>query len=292
VRTLIIATGPRGGGYEPLGEALARTFTDQIPGLQARAQVTAGGVFNVDAVQDRGADLAFTQGDTAYSALRHGTRRDPRPHLSLRALAVLYTSALQIVARRDGDIRSVRGLKGRRVGMGPTGSGTEVAARVVLQAHGLAASDCQAVFVPFDEASALMEEGRLDADFVMASHPAAAVTEADRAVGVRLLSVEPGAVPWIRERFPFYRPATIPGATYRGQAEEVQTLGVDNILVCRADMDAELARRLTEALLQALPELSRRYPSARGIDPERAPAAPIPLHPGAARFYREQELLR
>jgi len=72
----------------------------------------------------------------------------------------------------------------------------------------------------------------------------------------------------------------------------VRTLGVDNVLACRSDLDDEVARRVTQLLLESLRELAAAHPSAGTIDPEQAPAAPIPLHPGAKRFYRARELFR
>jgi hypothetical protein len=275
-----------------LGQALARILSARVGGVHARAQATPGSVFNVDAVESGLADIAFAQGDAAYSAFRQGTPHSQRPHAMLRAVAVLYTNVMQIVVRRGDSIRGVPDLKGRRVGMGPTGSNTELTARIVLEANGLAVSDLRAESLGFDEASSHLAEDTLDADFVMASFPAAAIASANEKVGVRLLPVEDAPVRWIRERYPFYRPTVIPRETYRGQAVDVRTVGVDNVLVCRASLPEDLVQRITGVLLGSLAELAQVHGAARGIDPEQAPAAVIPLHPGAARFSRERELLR
>jgi hypothetical protein len=167
-----------------------------------------------------------------------------------------------------------------------------VAARVVLEAHELSVSAVRGESFDFEQASERLAAGELEAAFVMASYPVRALETANDAAGIRLLSLRPEAMTWIRERYPFYRPARIPAGTYPGQDRDVRTLGVDNVLVCRDDLPEDLARGLTQALLDSLPELAEVHAAARDIDPEQSPAAPLPLHPGAARFYRERELFR
>ena len=96
----------------------------------------------------------------------------------------------------------------------------------------------------------------------------------------------------IRADYPFLKPAIIPRGTYTGQTGDIATVGVDNVLVCREDLPEEIVYRLTKAFFAALPELSRVHAAAMLIDPDQAPATPIPLHPGAARYYREREILQ
>lgn len=99
------------------------------------------------------------------------------------------------------------------------------------------------------------------------------------------------AVERARENHPFFLPLTIPPRTYSSQQTPIETVGVDNVLLCRADLDEELVYRLTKAFFEALPDLAATHPSAGLIDADLAPATAIPLHAGAARYYRERELL-
>jgi TRAP transporter TAXI family solute receptor len=96
----------------------------------------------------------------------------------------------------------------------------------------------------------------------------------------------------MRGPYPFLQPLVVPRGTYPGQDEAIDTVGVSSLLVCRRDVDEQFAYRLTRELFEALPEFSRTHPTARLIDPGQAPATPIPLHPGAARYYREREILQ
>lgn len=199
-RTLVIATGTTPGVYYPLGDALARIYSARIPGVQAVAHASSGSAFNVDAVQGKKADIAFTQGDVAYSAFTQGSSADPRPHADVRAIAVLYTNAAQIVVRRDSPIRSVRELRGRRVGVGPPGSNTELTSRNVMDALGFEPADFDAQSLGFDEAARRMAAGQLDASFMMLSYPVPSVQEVSQGVGIRFLTIDREVVGRLRER--------------------------------------------------------------------------------------------
>jgi uncharacterized protein len=204
---------------------------------------------------------------------------------------VLYVNTVQIVARRDGAIRTVPDLSGRRVGVGAPGSGTEVAARIIIEGHGLQYGDVRPDFLSFSEVAAQLQDRTLEAGFIMASYPVSAITDAAMTVGVRLIPVDRAAIDRIVPAYPFFRPVLIPANTYRDQMEEIETLGVDNLLVCREDLPETLVYELTRVFFASLPDLAGAHAAARLIDPAQAAPTPIPLHPGAERYYREQRLL-
>jgi hypothetical protein len=289
---LTILTGGTGGSFYPLGEALAGIYSQKIPSIRMTAQSTVASVFNVQAIQQAKADIAFTQGDVAYFAYRRGTEADPRPHTRLRGIAVLWVNTVQLVVPRTSAIRNVRDLRDKRVSVGSPASGTQIVARLVIEGHGMKYSEMKSEALSFAEAVERIETRSLDAGFVVASYPVSAVSDMNAAVGVRLIAVEPQVVDRIRSDYPFMKPMLIPAGTYRGQDGDVSTLGVDNILVCREDLPEELVYQLTKVLFEALGSLATSDPAARLIDPEQGPTTPIPLHPGAARFYREREILR
>ncbi|MDP1571257.1 MAG: TAXI family TRAP transporter solute-binding subunit [Vicinamibacterales bacterium] len=288
---LTIATAGTGGVYYPLGGALAQIYSAALPGVNASAQSTVGSVFNVQAVQQGRADVAFTMGDIAWFAYEQGTDSDPTPHRKLRTLAVLYQNTVQIVARRDGPLHTIADLRGQRVGVGAPGSGTEVSARVVIEAHGLSYADVRPDYLSFAEVAAQMQDRTLDAGVVTASFPVSAITDASMTVGVRLLPVSDEALARIRAQYPFFTRVTIPAGTYRGQDEDVPTVAVENLLVVSEDLDEQLAYDLTRLLFESLEELGRTHVAAKEIDVADAATAPIPLHPGAERYYRERGVL-
>jgi hypothetical protein len=289
---IVIATGGSGGAYYPLGVALARVYSERIPGVRATAVSTVASVFNVEAVQNGRADVGFSHGDVAYVAYRRGTRDDQRPHTSLRAIAVLYVNAVHVVAARGSGIRRLTDMKGHRVGVGSQASGTEVAARIIIEGHGLKYSDVTPEFLSFSEVAGRMQAHVLDAGFIVSGYPVAALETPAVAGAVHLVPLERVAIDRIRSQYPFFRPILIPKGTYLDQATDVSTIGVDNLLVCRQDLSEELVYQMTRTLFESLAELAQANAAARAIDVEIAPATPIPLHPGAARYYRERELIR
>jgi len=289
-RTFItIATGGTGGTYYPLGGALAQIWTTAVPGVNASAQATVASVFNVQAVEQGKADVAFVQGDVAYFAYTRGTEAVATPHTRLRAMAVLYTNTVQVLARRDSDIHRIEDFRGRRIGVGAPGSGTEVAAKIIIEAHGLSYDDVRVDFLSFSEVSAQMQDRTLDGGFISASYPVAAITDVNTSVGVRLIALDADAVAQVSAQYPFLKPAVVPRDVYDGQEQDVRTIGVDNLLICREDMDEDLVYQLTKALFDALPQLERVHVAASQIDPDQGADAPIPLHPGAARYYRDRQ---
>jgi TRAP transporter TAXI family solute receptor len=110
--------------------------------------------------------------------------------------------------------------------------------------------------------------------------------------GARLIPLDGPAIDRLRREYAFIRPVSIPAGTYEGQADVLHTVGVDLVLICRSDLDEQLVYELTKAHLNALPRVWAHGATLPRLDLEKAPATPIPLHEGAARYYREWELFR
>ena len=288
-RVLRLTTGSPGAGFHPLGEALARTYRNAFPQLTLQVIESPGSVRNVEAIQNGEADLGFAFADVAYVAFVG--RLNDQPFARLRGIAVLQLNPLHVVVRVQSPIRDVSGLRGKRVGVGPPGSGTALTAELMLHAFGIDPESVHAEYLQFNEASTQLIDGRLDAIFVNASYPSESVTMATRK-GARLLAIEGAAVDRLRHDYPFLRLTAIPAGTYPGHPQPVHTIGVDNLLVCRSDLDEDLVYELTKSFFGGLPALASEQTSLRLMDFSQGPATPIPLHDGAARYYRERELFR
>ena len=162
---------------------------------------------------------------------------------------------------------------------------------LVLQAFDVPLSSVHIERLAFDEAARQIIAGTLDGMFDDAIYPTEAVTMAMNA-GSRLLPVAGPPIDRLRLDYPFFRTAAIPRDSYRGMTEVVHTIGVDSLLVCSRDLDESLVYDLTKHFFEALPSLSSSLDALRFIDLDESPATPIPLHEGAARYYRERELLQ
>ena len=290
--TLTIATGSTSGVYCPLGTSLARIYSARVPGVRAIAAQTGASLANVDALEAGTADIAFALGDTAYIAYTEGTRLNPAHHRRLRSIAVLYANALHFVVAPDSRIRSLRDLKGARLAVGVatvTGGRSRIIDHL-LRAHGVEPDSVDQRTATFGDITSGLRDKTLDVGVISAGFPVPTIEAAAQA-GLRFLHVDPVALERVREDYPFFLPVTIPKGTYSGQSVPIETVGVDNVLLCREDLDDELVYRLTKAFFEALPDLAATHPSAGLIDADLAPATAIPLHGGAARYYRERELL-
>lgn len=294
--SLRIATGSADGIYYALGTELARAYARRIAGISPTALASAASGYNVQAIESDQVDLAFALGDVAYLAYTRGTVDLPRPHRGVRAIAVLYVNAFHILARPDGAVTSVADLRGRRVAVGRSvaagRSDRALSLDAVAEANGIGPNDMDFEWQTFSEVVTRLGDGRIAAGLLSSGYPVQAVTLAASTFGARLLPIDRAAAERVRSRHPFFKLTTIPGGTYPGQPEDVHTLGVDNLLLCRDDMSDDLVYRLTREFFEALPEIGRTIVAARLVDVDRAATTPIPLHPGAARYYRERELLR
>jgi uncharacterized protein len=288
--TVRITTGLPGMTFRPLGEALVAAYAKVLPDVQFRVVETEGSVTNVQHLQAGEAELGLALADVAYMAYSGRGSEFPMPARDLRGVAVLHPSAIHVLVPSHSKVRSIAELRGR-VGVGPTGSGTAVTSALLLAAFGVSPSRVQNQSIPFIDASDALTDGRLDASFVVAADPVPAVRRATES-GARLVNVAGPTVQRLRTEYPFFRPGVIPGGTYPGETQPVQTMLVDVLLLSRAGVDDALMRRLTSALFGALPALAASNDFLRLMDPNRAPATPIPLHRGAALYYRERELSR
>jgi TRAP transporter TAXI family solute receptor len=283
-----LGTGTLGGGFYGFGQAIAAIIAKTHPDFQIDVQVTGGAVANVEAINRGDLDTAFTFADVAYLASVGDLTPSHPPLDQVRAIGVVQVTPVQLVAAKDAPIRTVADLRGLRVAVGPEGSGTALTARLLLQAFGLTPSMVRTESLEFQEAGSRLMNGHLDAMFDNATY-ADSIARALTA-GARLIPIEGPPVERLRREYPFLRSMNFPKETYPATGT-FRTLGVDSLLICRMDLDERVVYALTTAIFEALGELAQtgRWNLA---SPDQAPAAPIPLHEGAARYYREQELVR
>jgi TRAP transporter TAXI family solute receptor len=143
-----------------------------------------------------------------------------------------------------------------------------------------------------EEPTLSLRADTVDAQFIYAPFQNPTVADLVSDGGVRLIPIERSSLGAIQERHHFLKSTTIPSGTYEDQDADVLTVGMDVLLLCRDDLPEDLVYAMARTLFEAVPALTRAHASAAGIDPDRGPTASIPLHPGAARYYREREILK
>jgi TRAP transporter TAXI family solute receptor len=273
----------------PLADALNKTLPNHFP---ARVEVIrlTGPVNSAQLIEEGRVELTMVLTDSAYTAYTKGLPDTPGPFRKLRGVAVLYPTPIHLITRENSGIRSLKELKGKRLAIG-TSAAQESDARAILEGAGLTLSDVDAKRLTDEQVRAELREGRLDASLSRGNDPSPSIQETMRVPGTRLIPISRSEVERIRTRYPFWHTTAIPPDIY-GNTSEIETAGTDAVMICRDDLPEELVYWITRTLFESLPELVRSLQSLRQLDLEQVHASPIPLHPGAARFYRERELFQ
>lgn len=288
---LSIVTGTTGGVYFPLGGGLAQLISRYIPGVQATAEVTPASVDNMRLIGAKRADLAFVLADTAYDALKGEAafRGNPVP---IQTLTPLYDNFNHLVTIEGTGINTIADLKGKRVSVGPPGSGTEVTALRILEAAGIDPDrDFRKERLSPAESADAIKDRKMDAFFWSGGLPTSAVLELATTPGIRIRLIPlDGTLPNLQKKYGnLYFRAVIAKEFYQGAPANTPTVGVANLLVVHRDFDAELAYEITKLIYERRPLLALVHPSAAlitliGV----AGRSPAPFHPGAIRYFKER----
>jgi TRAP transporter TAXI family solute receptor len=291
--SLTILTGSTSGVYYPLGNAISGIFGKAIPGARASVQVTRGSVENLNLLQAGDGELAFSLGDTVSAAWRGDPEAGFKVRLGkLRGVAAIYRNHVQLVVSESSGARTLPDLKGKRVSVGPKRSGTELNARAIFAAAGMTYADFgRTDYLPFGQSAKMIEKGELDASLQSAGLGVDSIRHLSTAIPIRLIAIPPEVVGKIGD--PAYVPSVVPARTYEGQTEPVETVAVVNFLVTREGLSADTVYAMTKAIFTNLNQLVQTHPAAQGISiKDAATGMPVPLHPGAERYYREIGIIK
>ena len=202
--TKVVLTAGLGGPWSQIGQALTVAYTHRLTNVIADTTKSAGLEPTADAIENGGADLAIEDAETAYIAYSKGTTENPRPHQKIRAISVLFSTAVQIVVRGDAGIVKVSDLRGRRVYVGQRGSPVERAARLILESHGLSYDSITPVFTGRGGADA-MRARELDARFFYTPYPQAGVQDVTQTAEARLIPIQRESLAAIQEGHHFLK---------------------------------------------------------------------------------------
>ncbi len=307
MRFFSIGTGSTGGTYFPIGGMIASAISGPpgappcerggscgVPGLIAVAQASSGSVENLENIRSGAIDSGLAQSDTAFWAYTGtGLYANIEPITELRAISHLYAELIHVVVPEDSVAQSVADLRGLRVSLGKEGSGTLIDARIVMAAYGLSDEDVRASYLSPEPSADMILGGELDAFFIVGGAPFLAVEDLARRMPIRLLPVSgPEAEALLGEQ-PFFSATTVQEGTYPG-VDEVETIAVGADWLTSADLDEELVYGMTRALWHPTTRILLDNGHARGAEIRLEHALrglAVPLHPGAARYYREIGLL-
>jgi uncharacterized protein len=291
-RQWVIATGGTGGVYYPLGGGLANILGKTLTNVAVTAQVTGGSVDNLRLLGTNKAQVAFSQVDAAWDAVK-GTDKFANGKLDIKALAVLYPNHMHVVTVASTGVKSVASLKARRVSTGSTGSATEVFANRVLEAAGLDhARDIRKERLGVAESVNALKDNKIEGFFWVGGLPTAAVTDLAATPGTKIVMIDFGdlAAKMNDKYGPLYTATTIPKETYKGMDADNKNVAVWNILAVSGTMDDATAYDITKVLFEKQPDLALVHAEGRnfGLQVQSNANAGIAFHPGALKFLAEK----
>ncbi|MEH0841676.1 TAXI family TRAP transporter solute-binding subunit [Micromonospora sp. CPCC 205711] len=272
-----IATGSPTAVYYAFGRSLAAILNRELPDVRASVVVTAASAENVRLVGSGAAELGFTQADVLDSAPAGGPK--------VLAVARVYDDLLHLVTTAGGPVRTVADLAGRRVSVGAAGSGTEVTATRLLQVARLDGDRVRQEHLGLDDSVSALRAGRIDAFFFSGGLPVRGVAELAARSATRMVDLGDWTEPLRRGYSEVYVGRDIPRSVYG--VEPVTTVANPNYLIVGADLPEPLVREVTRLLMERRAELAAAHPAAGRMSPRSAiVTTPLPLHPGAADWYR------
>ncbi|MFF4351324.1 TAXI family TRAP transporter solute-binding subunit [Streptomyces sp. NPDC001530] len=287
--TITFSTGTPTGVYQKYGTLLQGAIAKDMPRVDVRLLNSDGSQENVRRVATGKADFTIAAADAVETYILENKPGAGR----LRGCARLYDDYVHLVVPRSSSVRSVADLRGKKVAVGPSGSGVRLIATHVLQAAGL---DSDKDIKPLADGIAtmpdLIKRHKIDAFFWSGGLPTSAVLELSKSFDIRLVPIGSDLIKKLHEQggpSRYYRAAVMPADAYpRAQrGRSVQTLAVANYLITREDADAGLTEELTRTVIASRDYIGAAVHAAQLVDLRTAIYTdPLPLHEGARRYYR------
>ena len=291
---ITIGTGGVTGVYYPTGGAICRLVNKgrKEHGIRCSVESTGGSVYNIKTIRAGELEFGVAQSDWQYHAY-NGTSKfeDDGAFEGLRAVFSVHPEPFTVVARADAGVTSFDDLKGKRVNIGNPGSGQRGTMEVLLEAKGWTTDDFQlATEMKAAEQSAALCDNQIDAMVYTVGHPSGSIQEATTACDSVLVTVDGDAVTKLVEDNSFYRTATIAGGMYRGNDADTMTFGVGATFVTSADVSDEAVYAVVSSVFENFDAFTGLHPAFKHLKPEEMATAGLsaPLHPGAAKYYKEQ----
>ena len=288
---LVMGTGGVSGTWYPMGGVMCGAMSKDK--LNVTVQASGGGVENVRTILSGERDLGLAGGDVAYYGYASMYDFEGQDGSKLRSLAAFSPMQSQLVVRADSGITCIADLKGKAVGCGAVGSGDELAIRGLLGTVGLSYDDIDEYLLSVAEQSTMFKDRKLDAMYLTASAPTSGVLDAASQADCALVPITGTERDNILAEFPFFKATTIPTSAYSFLEADAETIGLDTILLCSADLSDEVVYALLENMFANVTDVQAAHGSMADFTMESACAGEfaVPLHPGAVKFYQDNGVM-
>jgi TRAP transporter TAXI family solute receptor len=260
--------------------------------MNVTAQTSGASGENVRLINKKEVELALVQSDTLDFAF-NAKEAFKEPLKGMSAIAVLYPEVVHVVVAADSPIKSFADLKGKKVGVGAPGSGTEANYRQLLDAYGLKKEDVNGQYLSFSESSEAFKDRHIDAFIVTGGVPTSAIMDVATQNAIRILPISTDIVGKLTQKYPFLAGVKIPANSYKGQTEEVPTVAVNAVLIAGSQLKDDMVYNLTKALFENQADLAMAHSKGKELNIQYAvKGVSIAFHPGAVKYYKEKGLMK
>ncbi|MGI6453303.1 MAG: TAXI family TRAP transporter solute-binding subunit [Syntrophomonadaceae bacterium] len=285
---ITIGTATVGGAWYPMGGALANVISNYVPNTKANATPTAATIENLSSLKAKTMEIGMCTADVPYKVYRGigGMEKDE----NLRALVMTDPTLVGIIVKENSPYKKFTDLKGKRMGTGVAGSATYFIVEEILKAHDMTYDDVQPYQGGNAQQATALKDGNIDA-FIMTipkGGASPAVIELDTTCDIRFIPLDKEILQKINAEHPYYVVSEFPVGYIDGMTEPAPTLEIGTVMAIRADLSDDLVYQICKAMFEHKDELDAIQPQWKRTDKETAALnVPIPLHPGAEKYYNE-----
>lgn len=287
-------TASASGALYAVGAAITNMWNQKVPGVAAASQASAGGIANLNMVSDGEAQISIAISSNAFQCLNGTDSFKGHAYKDLKIIAGLYMNPNQVVVTEKSGIKDLAGVKGKHFAVASAGSSVYNECSTHFTAAGLKfPEDIKTEYINFTDAANMLQNGSIDGAWIMSGAPAAAVSQALTAKCV-LLDIDDKVISNLKAKYPWYAKYTIPAGTYPNQKKDLHTSAIKMVMFCRGDLKEDMVYNLTKALWTNIDALGKSQKNLKGLKPDAAvkDIANLPLHPGAAKYYKEIGVLK
>lgn len=279
--------------FYPISATVCQLWNDSIEGMRATATPSGGGIDNLNQAYDGEAQIGIANANLVYQAQEGLASFEGYANENIRIFAGLYLNPNQVVVTKDSGIETLEDLIGKHISVGAAGSTTVDEASIHLGLLGKTLEDMKTEYMGTSESADAISNKQLDGVWVMAGTPNAAVTQIMTTTDSKILPIPEETVEALKADYPWYASYIIPAGTYAGQDEDVPTSAVKLTLFITADVDEETVYQMTKTFWENWDMLTETHAALKKADPKEAcnDVAGVPIHEGAARYYREIGLM-
>ena len=292
---LTLASGSPGGAYYPLGGGMSVIVQKTVEGFRCAAESTGASVENSRLVGNGDSDMGMVMGSVGYNASKG--KAPFKKKYNIVALFQMYPAPQHLVTTAQSGIKSIAGLKGKKVSIDVPGSGCSNMAKIILKEAGFnLEKDLTIANLSQTESVQALKDGVVDAVFFNFAYPGSAVMDLAATRDIVLIPVEKKLADKIIKKYPYYVKIVIPGKTYTKVDQDVLCLGDSNVMIANKKMKNDVAYKVVKAIYSNVKEgkyaLINIHPVAAQLTPQNAVNSPLPLHPGAAKYFKEVGALK